>query len=53
MLINCVAALAGIWGMNFEKMPELKWAYGYPMALGVIACAAGFLFWRFRKAGWV
>jgi magnesium transporter len=46
-------ALAGIWGMNFEKMPELKWAYGYPMALGIIAAAAGFLFWRFRKAGWV
>jgi magnesium transporter len=46
-------ALAGIWGMNFEKMPELKWAYGYPMALGVIAAAAGFLFWRFRRAGWV
>jgi magnesium transporter len=46
-------ALAGIWGMNFEKMPELKWAYGYPMALAIIAAAAGFLFWRFRKAGWV
>jgi magnesium transporter len=46
-------ALAGIWGMNFEKMPELKWTYGYPMALGLIASAAGFLFWRFRKAGWV
>jgi magnesium transporter len=46
-------ALAGIWGMNFEKMPELKWAYGYPMALGVIAVAAGYLFWRFRRAGWV
>jgi magnesium transporter len=46
-------ALAGIWGMNFEKMPELKWTYGYPMALGIIAAAAGFVFWRFRKAGWV
>jgi len=46
-------ALAGIWGMNFEQMPELKWAYGYPMALGIIAAAAGFLFWRFRRAGWV
>jgi magnesium transporter len=46
-------ALAGIWGMNFEKMPELKWTYGYPMALAIIAAAAGFLFWRFRKAGWV
>jgi magnesium transporter len=46
-------ALAGIWGMNFEKMPELKWTYGYPMALAIIGAAAGFLFWRFRKAGWV
>ncbi|MGM9488534.1 magnesium and cobalt transport protein CorA [Ideonella sp. YS5] len=46
-------ALAGIWGMNFEHMPELKWAYGYPLALGLIAGAGGFLFWRFRKAGWL
>lgn len=46
-------ALAGIWGMNFEKMPELKWTYGYPLALGIIASAAGYLFWRFRRAGWV
>ncbi len=46
-------ALAGIWGMNFEHMPELKWAWGYPMALGVIGCAAGLLFWRFRRAGWL
>ncbi len=46
-------ALAGIWGMNFEHMPELKWAYGYPMALGIIACAGGWLFWRFRRAGWL
>ncbi len=46
-------ALAGIWGMNFEHMPELKWTYGYPMALGVIATSAGLLFWRFRRAGWL
>lgn len=46
-------ALAGIWGMNFEHMPELKWALGYPMALGLIACAAGVLYWRFRRAGWL
>ena len=46
-------ALAGIWGMNFEHMPELKWAFGYPMALGLIASAAGVLFWRFRRAGWL
>ncbi len=46
-------ALAGIWGMNFEHMPELKWAFGYPMALGAIATAGGLLFWRFRRAGWL
>lgn len=46
-------ALAGIWGMNFEHMPELKWAYGYPLALGAIAASAGLLYWRFRRAGWL
>lgn len=46
-------ALAGIWGMNFEHMPELKWAFGYPMALAAIASAAGLLFWRFKRVGWL
>ena len=46
-------AFAGIWGMNFEHMPELKWRYGYPMALGVIVCASVVLWRRFRKAGWL
>lgn len=46
-------ALAGIWGMNFEHMPELKWRWGYPLALGAIASAAGLLFWRFRRAQWL
>ena len=46
-------ALAGIWGMNFEHMPELKWRFGYPLALGAIVSAAGVLFWRFRRAGWL
>ena len=39
--------------MNFEQMPELKWAYGYPLALGVIAASAGLLYWRFRRVGWL
>ncbi|MFZ5551448.1 MAG: magnesium/cobalt transporter CorA [Pseudomonadota bacterium] len=46
-------ALAGIWGMNFEHMPELSWRYGYPLALGLIASAAGILWWRFKRAGWL
>jgi magnesium transporter len=46
-------ALAGIWGMNFEKMPELKWAWGYPMALSTIALVSGALYWRFKRLGWL
>lgn len=46
-------AFAGIWGMNFEVMPELKWDYGYPMAIAIIAAACAFLYWRFKKAGWL
>lgn len=46
-------AFAGIWGMNFEAMPELHWRYGYPTALSVIAVACGILYRRFKKAGWL
>ena len=46
-------AFAGIWGMNFEQMPELKWRYGYVCALASIASACSYLYYRFRKAGWL
>jgi magnesium transporter len=46
-------AFAGIWGMNFEHMPELKWHYGYALALSTIACACIFLYWKFKRAGWL
>ncbi len=46
-------AFAGIWGMNFEHMPELKWAWGYPAAVGLIAATCGLLYHRFRRAGWL
>jgi len=46
-------AFVGVWGMNFEHMPELKWTYGYPMALAVIAGVCGLMYWRFRKSGWL
>jgi len=46
-------ALVGIWGMNFEFMPELHWKYGYPMALGIIAVACTILYFRFKKSGWL
>jgi len=46
-------AFAGIWGMNFQNMPELKLAWGYPAALGIITAACVFVWWRFRRSGWL
>ncbi|SFL71465.1 magnesium and cobalt transport protein CorA [Methylorubrum salsuginis] len=46
-------AIAGIYGMYFEHMPELKWRYGYFMVLGIIFSACAILYWRFRKSGWL
>ena len=46
-------AFAGIWGMNFEHMPELKFRYGYAMALGLIVSTCGYLYYRFRRVGWL
>jgi magnesium transporter len=45
--------IAGIYGMNFDHMPELGWQLGYPMALVLMASIVGFLFWRFKRAGWL
>lgn len=46
-------ALVGVWGMNFDHLPELQWKWGYPATLGVIAGACSFVFWRFKRAGWL
>ena len=46
-------AIAGVYGMNFEYMPELHWRYGYFAVLSAILLVAGFLFWRFRRSGWL
>ncbi|HEX5393774.1 MAG TPA: magnesium/cobalt transporter CorA [Rhodocyclaceae bacterium] len=46
-------AFAGIWGMNFKRMPELEWDYGYPFALAAISVACTALYFRFRRAGWL
>ncbi len=46
-------AFAGIWGMNFEHMPELKLWFGYPLALTLIGVTCGVLYYRFKKSGWL
>ncbi|MBC7633440.1 magnesium/cobalt transporter CorA [Aeromicrobium sp.] len=46
-------AIAGIYGMNFEHMPELTWTFGYPLTVGVIGALCGYIYWRFKRSGWL
>lgn len=46
-------AVAGIYGMNFEHMPELHWTFGYPLVLGAMAAICTGLFWQFKRSGWL
>ncbi|MES2494143.1 MAG: magnesium and cobalt transport protein CorA [Pseudomonadota bacterium] len=46
-------AIAGVYGMNFDFMPELRWRYGYFAVLGVIFGSCGLLYLRFRRIGWL
>jgi magnesium transporter len=52
-LLAVPTMIAGLYGMNFEHMPELHWAFGYPASLGVMGALDVYLFHRFRKAGWL
>jgi magnesium transporter len=46
-------AIAGVYGMNFEHMPELKWEYGYFAVLTLIVVVCIWLYVFFRRAGWL
>jgi magnesium transporter len=52
-LIAVPTLVAGIYGMNFRHMPEIDWAFGYPLSLGVMAAIDLYLVYRFRKAKWM
>jgi magnesium transporter len=45
--------IAGIYGMNFDYMPELRWHYGYFMVLGLMGVACTTLYFFFRRVGWL
>jgi magnesium transporter len=45
--------IAGIYGMNFDRMPELHWYFGYPMALGLMLVLSVALYWSFKKRDWL
>lgn len=46
-------AIAGIYGMNFDLMPELRWKYGYFFTIGLIVAVCIFLYTRFRRSNWL
>ena len=46
-------AIAGIYGMNFRHMPELRWELGYPAVIAFMTLFCGFLYYRFKRAGWL
>ena len=52
-IIAVPTAIAGIYGMNFEHMPELKWEFGYPAAVLVMLVICAALYRYFKRVGWL
>jgi magnesium transporter len=52
-IIAVPTAIAGIYGMNFDHMPELRWEFGYPAVLLVMVAICSMLYRYFRRAGWL
>jgi magnesium transporter len=52
-ILAAPTAIAGIYGMNFEHMPELGWQFGYPMVVGLIVAVCLGLYAGFRRHGWL
>ena len=45
--------VAGIYGLNFRRMPELGWSFGYPLAIGVMVSLCFLVYRLFRRSGWL
>ncbi len=52
-IIAVPTMVAGIYGMNFDYMPELTWKWGYPLAVGMMGAACAGLFVAFRRSRWL
>ena len=46
-------AIAGIYGMNFDYIPELHWRFGYPLAVGLMLTACVSMYRAFKRSGWL
>lgn len=45
--------IAAVYGMNFDNMPELHWAFGYPLAVALMVAFAALLYWIFKRSKWM
>jgi magnesium transporter len=52
-IIGVPTMVAGVYGMNFKFMPELEWRYGYPLVVGGMASVCVYLYYRFKRSGWL
>jgi magnesium transporter len=52
-LVAAPTLIAGVYGMNFDNMPELGWWWGYPFALALMVLTSGALWIFFKKSGWL
>ena len=52
-IIAVPTMVAGVYGMNFQFMPELHWLWGYPLVIALLVVACGLLYRRFKQAGWL
>jgi magnesium transporter len=52
-LLAVPTAIAGIYGMNFDEIPELHWRHGYTFALTLMASISAYLYYQFKKSGWL
>jgi magnesium transporter len=52
-LASVPTMVAGIYGMNFDTMPELRWQFGYPLVLGSLVLVTALLYRKFKKSGWL
>jgi magnesium transporter len=52
-IIGVPTMIAGIYGMNFKNMPELEWAWGYPVSVAIMVAIDIWLYFQFKKTKWL
>jgi len=52
-IIGVPTMVAGVYGMNFKFMPELEWRYGYPAVVAGMGAVCVYLYYRFKRSGWL